>query len=88
MDVIRIINSDGYKLEDLTKENRDIINFMRYLKGDIKDYADSYFFDSDDSIISQIKEEIVSEAFGNLNDWLELQIAEYQIALIESQDDV
>lgn len=87
MDVIRITNKEGYRYEDLTKENKDIIDWLNYLVNDIDgfeyDYAEVQ--PEHETTLDRIKNEIAVEVIEELKDYLKVTILEYQISLIENQ---
>lgn len=86
MDVFSIIEKDGYKYDDLTDDNKKIIDGCNYLIKDI----DTFEFDDYDinvkTTLGKIKKEISDEVILQLQEWLNGTIAELQISLIESQD--
>lgn len=90
MDVFRIINQDGYKYDDLTDENKKVIDWCNYLIDDLKGFEfdddDVNCFDEDLTTIGKIKKEISDEVIEQIKEWLNTSVAEFQIVLIESQD--
>lgn len=89
MDVIRITNKEGYRYEDLTEENKAIIDWLNYLVNDIDGFEYDYTLEAqpedETTTLDRIKNEIVVEAIEKLKDYLKLTILEYQISLIENQ---
>lgn len=89
MDYFRIINSDGYRFEDLNKQNQDVITWLKYLREDIENFEweDEDVCFSPDTIIGKMKAEIAENVMEQVKDWIDIQIAEYQIALAENQSE-
>ena len=86
MDVIRITNNEGYRYEDLTKENKDIIDWCNYLVNDIDGFEYDYAIEPEhETTLDRIKNEIAVEVIEKLKHYLEATILEYQISLIENQ---
>lgn len=87
MDVIRITNKEGYRYEDLTEENKAIIDWLNYLVNDIDGFEYDYAEvpRETETTLDRIKNEIVVEAIEKLKDYLKITILEYQISLIENQ---
>ncbi len=88
MDTLRIIEREGYTYSDLNSDNKHSIGWLRFLLEDFDDYE---YLDGDindkDSIIGKIKAEIVGNVVEDIKDWMEIRIAEYQIAMIEGQEE-
>ena len=88
MDVIRITNNEGYRYEDLTNENKDIIDWLNYLVNDIDGFEYDYSKEAQtehETTLDRIKNEIAVEVIEKLKDYLRATILEYQISLIENQ---
>lgn len=84
MDVLRIIEQEGYRAEDLPEEKQRILTWLRYLESDFCDcfeYEKSYEY----GIIGDLKEEIANECIEQVKVWLAIQIAEYQISFAEEE---
>jgi len=88
MDYFRIIEKEGYRVEDLNAENQNIIRYLKYLRADAENFEweDEDVMCSPDTIIGKMKAEIADNVIEQFKDWIDIQIAEYQIALAESQD--
>ena len=93
MNTLRIIEREGYRLEDLNLENQKIILTLRSL---LEDFENGFEYESDDfeinedgyiSTIGKIKEEIADEVIQQAIDWIDIRIADYQISLSEMELD-
>ena len=89
MDTLRIIKQEGYRFENLSEKNQAIIRWLNFLKEDFKSF-DMSVYDIDcmnpQTTIEKMKAEVAEEVIEAVERWMEIQIAEYQISLIESQD--
>lgn len=90
MDFKRIINRDGYRYRDLTKEDKRVIDGLNLALEDV----DSFMADADYEMILEDKEatilekmeaEISIKTMNDYKEYLKSTIAEYQVYLIEKQ---
>ena len=80
--------AEGYRYEDLTNENKNIIDWCKYLIDDIDGFkADYELGTEEETILEKIKKEIVLETIEELKEYLKSTITEYQVSLIENQPD-
>lgn len=91
MDVLRIIKQDGYKYDDLTDENKKVIDWCNYLINDLYTFEyqddDVTMVDDDElTTIGKIKKEISDDVIAQIKHWMELTVADVQISLIENQE--
>ena len=78
--------SEGYRYEDLTDENKNIIDWCNHLIEDIEGFKADYEIETEDiSILEKTKNEIAIEVISNLIEYLKASVDEYQVALIENQ---
>ena len=87
MDVIRIINSDGYKREDLNDQHRLIMAWLDNLIEDIRQMAYDYEDEKTDTMIEKMVKEIKRDTIKEICKKAEITIAEYQIAFAESEEE-
>lgn len=86
MDVIGIINKEGYRREDLTEENNFIMGWLDHLYESIDGFEADYETETEDTtLLEKIKNEIAIETIEELKRYLQGTIAEIQISLIENQ---
>ena len=86
MNYERIINSEGYRFEDLTPENKTIITNLRYLEEDLGHAGIvEDLYGMDDSVIGKIKTEIGKEVMAAVLKNIHYLISAYQISMIEDQ---
>lgn len=92
MNSVEIIKKEGYRREDLTKENQKVMSFLDRLTDDFDNLKDNLeFMDeemTDDSEIGKIKREIAIKIIAAAEEWMEASKADIQISLIENQTDV
>lgn len=84
MDTLKIIETKGYRAEELNEKHRDILKWLRYLEND---FAECFEYDTgyDYGLVGDLKEEIAGDVIEQAKMWLKLQIAEYQIGFAESE---
>ena len=88
MDVMRIVDSNGYRIEDMTEEHREIIRWLRYLVDDMKAWADGEYAHDDGGTLHQsLYNSIASEVAEELHEIALSTVAEYQISLRDSEQD-
>lgn len=87
MDTLGIIKRDGYTFDDLNPQNRDVIQWLRYLEADIDTFEANCLFGLDDTIIEKLQAEIAEDVIAEFRQWLACEIAEVQISLIENQEE-
>lgn len=83
-----IINKDGYRYEDLTEENKKVIDWLNNLLDDMDGFTADYELtlkDEDASILEKMEAEIALNTMKKFKEYAEAQIADYQISLIENQ---
>ena len=89
MDVLRTIETKGYRQEDLNEKHRDILTWLRYLQ---EDFIECFEYENpcEYGIIGDIKDEIAGAVIEQVKDWMAIQIAEYQInfAEMEAEDKI
>lgn len=83
MQTLKIIEKEGYRFEDLTKENQEIIRWLKYLKEDFENFE--YQHDEISEILTDIVSEIADDVIEEVKTWMEIQIADYQISMAENQ---
>ena len=89
MDARRTVELEGYTYEDLTDEHKSVMNWLNWFKDDAVGYLeDEYAEDPEDGVLAKAAKEIVSDVIEDFKEWLEIKLAETQIGLIESQQDV
>lgn len=94
-DIAGICQKPGYRREDLTKENQEILSWcdsvveeLDNLKNNLEFLEDSDLDSSDDlSVISQMKKEIVVKTIDKAVEWLQAHVDEIQVGLAENQDE-
>jgi len=82
--------SEGYRYEDLTKENQDIIWWCRHLVEQLdgfKEDVDYYINTDKETTIDKIKKEIAIEIIEKVEEYLDGSIDEIQVSLADSQED-
>ena len=80
--------NEGYRYEDLTKENQGIIDLLRDLVNDIEGFKYDYEVEldmEDTPLIKKLKDEIVIETSNKIKEYLEASIDEIQVSLADSE---
>ena len=94
-DIAGICQKPGYRREDLTKENQEILSWCDSLIEELDNLTNNLEFledsdlDSGDglSVIGQMKKEIVINTIDKAVEWLRQHVDEIQVALAENQDE-
>ena len=86
MDTHRIINTEGYRNEDLTPENQRHIVWLKYLIGDIEEQKAENADTKNSSLLEKLVNEIKRETIDEIVEFAEIQLEEYQISMIEEQE--
>lgn len=94
-DFARIIEQEGYRRDDLTKENQEILSWcdslieeLDNLKNNLEFLEDSDVDSSDDlSVIGKMKKEIIINTIDKAVEWLQSHVDEIQVGLAENQDE-
>ena len=84
MDTLRIIQNEGYRFDDLNKQNQDVIRWLNWLIDDIAEKKADYIDTEDMGLWEKLQNEIARDVVDEIVDHARIQIAEYQIALIEN----
>ena len=81
-------NNESYKEKNLREKDKAFVNGMRcVLDNTVSTFIDNYFPASCESITDQIKREIVSDAIDELAGYIEGDIYETIVSIIESYSD-
>lgn len=84
MDYMRIIQKEGYRLEDLDDEARAAITAMNWLRNDLAENFEYEMDEEEKSIIGRLKREIAADVFEQVLTFLDIDIAEHQITFAEA----
>ena len=76
--------SEGYRVEDLTKEHQDIIWWLRHLVEELDGFSAEYEIETG-SILEKIKNEIAKEVIEKAKDYLDSSVDEIQVSLADSE---
>lgn len=76
--------SEGYRIEDLTKEHQDIIWWLRHLVEEIDGFSADYEMGTD-STLEKIKNEITLKVCDELKEYLNSSIDEIQVSLADDE---
>lgn len=87
MDVFKIVSSDAYKFDNLTEENQNHIKWLSFLVEDLAERKLEYEDSKNDGLIQKLYNEIAREVVDDLVGYARIQLAEYQITMIENQDE-
>lgn len=86
MNTERIIQNEGYRLEDLSAHNQDVMKWLRFVEEEFEEHVEGYLDLSDNnSIIEKITNEIAADALNEAVVNLHLIINEIQISLAENE---
>ena len=78
--------SEGYRYEDLTKENQDIIWWLRHLVEQLDGLKSDYEIEVEGmSTLDKIKKEIALKIIDEVEEWLDGSIDEIQVSLADSE---
>lgn len=87
MDFIKITEKEGYRLEDLSKENQFVINMLNY----VVESVEGYEYADEDTIngttIGKIKDEFAETLKDEIILYIKGTIAEIQVSLAESESE-
>ena len=97
-DIASIIQRPGYRREDLTKENQEILSWCDSLIEELDNLKNNLEFledsdlplsadDEDVSVIGKMKLEIVINTIDKAVEWLQAHVDEIQVGLAENQDE-
>ena len=78
--------NEGYTYDDLNKENKEIIKWLCYLREDFDSFSYEAEWDSS-QILTKLIEEIAEDVIEEVKTWIECQIRDYQISMIENQEE-
>ena len=90
MNFKKIVQQEGYRYEDLTKEHKIEIDGLRWLQEDFESFEDNLdvycdMYD-DDSILSKIEFEIAKKVIDGVKLWIDSYIDECQVSLADSEE--
>ena len=90
MDTFRIIKQKGYRREDLSEQNQEILSFCDMLIESLENLKDNLdYIDeecTEESTIGKIKKEYANKVINGVVEWLEMELADMQINLAESEN--
>lgn len=76
--------SEGYRVEDLTKEHQDIIWWLRHLVEELDGFSAEYETETK-STLEKIKNEIAKEVIEEAKEYLDSSVDEIQVSLADSE---
>ena len=76
--------SEGYRVEDLTKEHQDIIWWLRHLVEELDGFSAEYETETN-STLEKIKNEIAKEVIEEAKEYLDSSVDEIQVSLADSE---
>ena len=76
--------SEGYRVEDLTKEHQDIIWWLRHLVEELDGFSAEYETETN-STLEKIKNEIANEVIEEAKQYLDSSVDEIQVSLADSE---
>ena len=76
--------SEGYRVEDLTKEHQDIICWLRHLVEELDGFSAEYETETN-STLEKIKNEIAKEVIEEAKQYLDSSVDEIQVSLADSE---
>lgn len=76
--------SEGYRVEDLTKEHQDIIWWLRHLVEELDGFSAEYETKTN-STLEKIKNEIAKEVIEEAKEYLDSSVDEIQVSLADSE---
>ena len=76
MDTFRIIKQKGYRREDLSEQNENLKDNLDYIDEEC----------TEESTIGKIKKEYANKVINGVVEWLEMELADMQINLAESEN--
>ena len=90
MDYKYICSKEGYRREDLTEQQREVLEGVDFVLNSIRDLKDNLDFVDDgideETALGKVKAEIYNKVIDAVLDWAESSELELQIALAESED--
>lgn len=90
MDAFRIIKQKGYRREDLSEHNQEILSFCDMLIESLENLKDNLdYIDEEcieESTIAKIKKEYANKVINGVVEWLEMELADMQVNLAESEN--
>lgn len=87
MNVLAIIEKDGYTFDDLTDRNKALVRELRLLEDEFQTF-DYYTAEPEETILGKMKREVAAGVIAQVDDWLAAYIADVQISLIENQPEL
>lgn len=82
VDFRRICETEGYRLEDLSKEDQRIVNALNSLADAFEGFEPDFY---EGGTLGEIKDEIAEEVIEQVKEWFEATIAEMQVSLAEAE---
>ena len=76
--------SEGYRVEDLTKEHQDIIWWLRHLVEELDGLSADYEIEPK-TTLEKIKNEIAKEVIEEAKEYLDSSVDEIQVSLADSE---
>lgn len=98
MDTLNIIEKEGYRREDLSKEHQAELDAQDFIIDELDNLKNNLeFIDEEmcrkdfetrkETILEKMKSEIAEKVIDKAIEWLRIQQADYQISLAESEPD-
>lgn len=87
MSTLTKIEQEGYREEDLSERDAYALRWLRFLQDSFKNGFMYDFEDDATTIIGRIKQEVSDDVVQQINEWLEMEIAEIQITFAEHGKD-
>ena len=79
--------NEGYRYEDLTNENKNIIDWCNYLIDDIDGFKADYEMETEyTTTLDKMKNEIAIKVIDDLKEYLKATLDGYQVSLKENQE--
>ena len=79
--------NEGYRYEDLTNENKNIIDWCNYLIDDIDGFKADYEMETEyTTTLDKMENEIAIKVIDDLKEYLKATLDGYQVSLIENQE--
>ena len=85
MDFNHICSQKGYRYEDLTPENQNVIDWCKHLAGELDTFAENTIEDGGAPLHERVYNSIARETVECAKEWLETTILEIQVSLAENQ---
>ena len=78
--------SEGYRVEDLTKEHQEIIWWLRHLVDELDGFKADYEIETEyTTTLDKIKNEIAKETIEKAKEWLDSSVDEIQVSLADGE---